>query len=97
MDSNMVSAMLIFKSLVLVILFSSINCSTGIRDAAGSGQFSDSFHEVLDCGFGSSLHQEDQHIAWEMSVNGFNIITGPKMKLTFQYLYGNSNSTALSG
>ncbi|XVE82796.1 hypothetical protein DITRI_Ditri16bG0034400 [Diplodiscus trichospermus] len=56
----MVSAMLIFGS--LVILFPSINSNKGIRDPAGGGhEFSDSFHQVLDCGFGSSLHQEDQH------------------------------------
>ncbi|XVF17691.1 hypothetical protein REPUB_Repub10bG0145400 [Reevesia pubescens] len=94
MASNMVFAMLIFGSLALVI-----NCSnTGVRDAAGGGghgQFSDSFHQVLDCSFGSSLHQED-HITWEMSVSGFNTISATKMALTFQDLYGNSTLAALS-
>ncbi|OMO56677.1 Ionotropic glutamate receptor [Corchorus capsularis] len=38
----------------------------------------------------------EQHIAWEMSLGGLNTITGPKLSLTFQDLYGNSTSTALS-
>lgn len=101
MDGNiMVSAMLIFVSLPLLSLFPFINCSAGIKDVAGAGDpYSDSFHEVLDCGFGSSLHQqEDQHIiAWEMKVSDFNSITEPKMALTFHDLYGNSTPTALQG
>ncbi|XVF59419.1 hypothetical protein PTKIN_Ptkin07bG0274400 [Pterospermum kingtungense] len=96
MDSKMVSAMLIFGSLTLIILFPSISCGTGTRNAVGGGQFSDSFHEVLDFGFSSSLHHEDQHIAW-MSVSSFNMITGPKMELTFQDFYGTDlTSAALS-
>ncbi|XP_021274277.1 glutamate receptor 2.8-like [Herrania umbratica] len=96
MDSKMVFALL-FVSLALLLLFPSTNCSTGIGDAAGGGEFSDSLHEVSDCSFSSSVEfQQEQHIAWEMTIHGFNSRTGPKMALTFQDLYGNSTPVVLS-
>ncbi|XVE82795.1 hypothetical protein DITRI_Ditri16bG0034300 [Diplodiscus trichospermus] len=94
MDSKMVSGMLIFICLVQVTQFPSINFSKGKRDATGVVQFSDSFHQVSDCGLCSSFHQEDQHIAWEMEGPSLNRITGPKIALSFRYLYGNSTPTA---
>ncbi|WRX10892.1 Ionotropic glutamate receptor [Theobroma cacao] len=96
MDSKMVFALLLV-SLALLLLFPSINCSTGIGDTAGGGEFPDSFRAVSDCSFSSSVEfQQEQHIAWEMSIRGFNGITGPKMALTFQDLYGNSTPVVLS-